>query len=39
MTILFEDTVHPEAANLPFWKLQLNMNYKTAIFVICTHGC
>ena len=38
MTILFEDTVHPEAA-MPFWKLQFNMNYKTAIFVVCAQGC
>ena len=38
MTILFEDRVHPEAA-MPFWKLQLSNNYKTAIFVVCAHGC
>ena len=38
MTILFEDTVHPEAAT-PFRKLQFNINYKTAIFVVCAHGC
>ena len=24
---------------MPFWKLQFNMNYKTAIFVVCTHDC
>ena len=38
MTILFEDTVHPETG-MPFWKLQFNINYKTAIFVACAHGC
>ena len=37
MTILFEDTVHREAA-MPFWKLQFNINYKAAIFV-CAYGC
>ena len=37
MTILFEGTVHPEAA-MPFWKLQFNMNYESAIFVVCAHG-
>ncbi|KAL5459870.1 hypothetical protein EMCRGX_G033257 [Ephydatia muelleri] len=34
---IVEDTVHPEAA-VPFWKLQFNINYKTAIFVACTQG-
>ena len=38
VTILFEDTVHPEGT-MPFWKLQFNMNYKTAIFVVCAHDC
>ena len=38
MTILFEDTAYPEAA-MPFWKLQFNINYKTAILVVCAHGC
>ena len=34
--IFFEDTVYPGAAML-FWKLQFN--YKTAIVVVCAHGC
>ena len=38
MTILFEDTIHLEAA-MRFWNLQFNINYKTAIFVVCAHGC
>ena len=36
MTILFEDTVHLEAA-MPFWKLQFDMNYQTGIYLLSVH--
>ena len=39
MTVLFEDTVHPDAV-MSFWKLQFNMKVlQTVIFVVCAHGC